>query len=124
MSVSAISANSYIPQSQSSTRQDMQDIKQALDNNDLSAAQQGFSTLKQDFHAVHGGRNLMQTHVPSQMKQDFQALQSALQSGDLAGAQQAFATAQQDVQRRGVMHRIEPPQPAPAPVPASTGIDV
>jgi hypothetical protein len=123
MSVNPISTTSYIPESQTSTRQDLQALQKARGSNDLSGAQDAFSALKDDFHAVHGGRNLMQTHVPMGMKQDFQDLQSALNSGDLAAAQQAFATVQQDMQRR--THRTEPPQGGPRPeVPAATGIDV
>jgi hypothetical protein len=121
MSVNAISTSSYIPQPQSGTRQDLQALKQALGSNDLSGAQDAFSAVKNDFHAAHQGRNLMQTHVPAGMKQDFQELQSALNSGDLAGAQQAFATVQQDIQRR--THGTEPPQGV-QPEAASTGIDV
>lgn len=122
MSVSAINTGSYIPQSPSATRQDLQTLQQALGNNDLTSAQDAFAALKNDFHAVHGGRNLMQTHVPLGMKRDFQDLQSALSLGDLTAAQQTFSTIQQDMRRRG--HRIEPPQSAQSEIPATSGIDV
>jgi hypothetical protein len=101
------------PQSGSSTQnnnpvaQAFQQLSSDLQSGNLSAAQQDFSNLQQDFqnqaashmqrshHHHHSGGS----HDSSQMTQLLSQLGQDLQSGDLASAQQAYTTLQQDLQQ-------------------------
>jgi hypothetical protein len=71
---------------------DLAAISSALQNSDLTGAQQAFATLQQDM-----GNSSTQTTIVTPGT-DLTALGNALQSNDLSGAQNAFATLMQDLQ--------------------------
>ena len=66
-------------------------LGQALQSGDLSAAQQAFSTLQQNVPQGASAQNSQGNASQSQ----FAALGQALQSGNLSAAQQAFSKIQQ-----------------------------
>jgi len=91
-------------QSSNPIAQEFNQLSQALQSGNLSAAQQDYSQIQQDFqsqsaqghhhHHHHGGGS-----GSSQISQLFNQLGQALQSGNLSSAQQAYATLQQDFQQ-------------------------
>src|SRR5207237_6769897 len=117
MTVSAISANSYLqniassaqqPPSGASTRSAFKSLAQALQSGDLQGAQQAFTTIQSAWSA-----RLTQTSPNTQsangsnttVQNAFASLGQALQSGDLQGAQQAFSSLQSAVQHNLKTHR-------------------
>lgn len=103
MSVSGISANSYLSQTlqnwQSKAQNlqtEFQQLGQDLQTGNLSKAQSDFNTLRQSLPAS------LQNN--STLSQAFSSLGSALQSGNAAAAQQAYTTLEQDIQQAGQGH--------------------
>ena len=86
-------------------------LSQDLKSGNLSAAQQDFSTIQQDFQSAQtqgqqGGGHHHHIHAESQSSQSssplaqlFAQLGQALQTGNLSSAQQAYSTLQQDFQQ-------------------------
>jgi outer membrane protein assembly factor BamD (BamD/ComL family) len=86
-------------------------LSQDLKSGNLSAAQQDFSTIQQDFQNAQaqgqgGGGHHHHIHAESQSSQSssplaqlFAQLGQALQTGNLSSAQQAYSTLQQDFQQ-------------------------
>ena len=91
MSTAAVSSSSIYQELQTYFQQrsgDIQQLGQALQEGDLTGAQQEYQTLQ----ALGQGGPFANGDVfkVSQREQDFEAIGQALQTGDLAGAQQAF----------------------------------
>lgn len=118
MTVSAISANSYLqniasssvqqPSSGASTRNAFKSLAQALQSGDLQGAQQAFKTIQSAWSArlTQTSPNPQSTNGGNTTVQNaFASLGQALQSGDLQGAQQAFSTLQSAVQHNLKTHR-------------------
>lgn len=111
MSTAAVSSSSIYQELQSyfqARSGDLQQLGQALQAGDLTAAAQEFSaiqTLGQSGPFASGNPFKM-----SQREQDFMAIGQALQSGDLAGAQQAFAQLKSTFEHH---HSDDPTSPAP-----------
>jgi hypothetical protein len=89
----ANSANSQSSGSQQDFWTDFQQLGQALQTNNLSAAQQAFASLSQ----LPGVQSAIQNNPNSPITQELSQIGSALQSGNLGSAQQAFATLQQQI---------------------------
>jgi hypothetical protein len=95
MSTSAVSSSSLYQQLQSyfqTRNSDVQQLGQALQQGNLSAAQTAFNNIQslgQNGPFANGD-----AFRSSQREQDFDAIGQALQNGDLAGAQSAFASLQ------------------------------
>jgi hypothetical protein len=106
MSVSGISSTSFcqpgaVQNSYQQRRAEFQQLGQALQSGDLSAAQQDFAELTQTSSGQTQGVPTAQSaqSAKSQMvAQEFNNLGQALGSGDLVRAQQAYSQMQQDVQ--------------------------
>jgi hypothetical protein len=102
---------------------DLSAVGQALQNGDLSGAQQAFATLQQDMQSVQGQHHYHHHHHhgssstqstssatsnsssqstngsgQNQFATDLSALSQALQNGNVTQAQAAFATLEQDMQ--------------------------
>jgi hypothetical protein len=95
MSTSAVSSSSLYQQLQSffqTRNSDVQQLGQALQSGNLSAAQTAFSNIQS--LAQNGPFANGDAFRASQREQDFNAIGTALQNGDLAGAQSAFASLQ------------------------------
>lgn len=121
------SAGNQTPNVQSGSGQnqfstDLSTLGKAIQNGDVTQAQNAFATLQQDMQSVqgqhhhhhhhHGSGSTQSTDSTtsnassqstngsgqSQFATDFSSLAQALQNGDLSGAQSAFATLQQDMQ--------------------------
>jgi ribosomal protein S20 len=118
MTVSAISANSYLqniasssaqaPSSGASTRSAFKSLAQALQSGDLQGAQQAFTTIQSAWSArlTQTSPNTQSTNGSNTTVQNaFSSLGQALQSGNLQGAQQAFNTLQSAVQHNLKAHR-------------------
>ena len=103
MSISAI-LNSSSNQFQMSTasnpyQQQMQQLGQALQSGNLSAAQSDFATLQAAFSQVATTTGSISTSSASNpVVQAFNQLGSDLQSGNVSAAQKDFSTVQQDLQ--------------------------
>jgi len=91
-------------QSNNPIAQAFNQLSQDLQSGNVSAAQQDYSTIQQDFqsqagkthhHHHHGGGGSGE----SAMSQLLSQLGQALQSGNLSAAQQAYSTLQQDFQQ-------------------------
>lgn len=100
MSLSGISAASYLTQSlqnwQSKTQKlqtEFQQLGQDLQSGNLTQAQSDFNILSQNLPSSVQGN--------STLSQAFSSLGSALQSGNASAAQQAYKTLQQDIQQTG-----------------------
>jgi len=87
-------------------RQEFQQLGQDLQSGNLSAAQQDYATIQQDFqshaaahghHHHHGGGSGQQSEISQLLSE----LGQALQSGNLSSAQQAYSTLMQDFQQFG-----------------------
>jgi hypothetical protein len=124
--MSAISLSSVVPQPSSATptaasastfwqkyiserRPEVQQLKDALQSGDITAAQQDYNNL------VALGNNVLGKDNPftrSDRALDFNAIGGALQNGDLAGAQQAFAQLESTF-------KDPPPVAGPTPSPSS-----
>jgi hypothetical protein len=106
-SVSSGSAASqtYGPPNAKQVQSDFQALASALQNGNLSGAQQAFASLTKDAPGIAQGLSSQGGNNP------LSKLASALQSGNLAGAQQAFAALTQP----GKSHRSHHHHPgAPA----------
>src|ERR1039457_4575293 len=103
MSVATISSanNSYQTNPYAQARQDFQNLGNALQSGNLTAAQQAFAQLQQPNPNSGQSQSTQNSNPASQAVQN---LGSALQSGDLSGAQQAFAQLQQGMQATGKGH--------------------
>ena len=92
-------------------RAEVQQLGEALNSGDLSAAQQDYNNI------VALGNQVLHQDNPflrSNRALDFNAIGGALQNGDLAGAQQAFAALQ------STFHQKLPPAASPSsPLPAT-----
>lgn len=91
MSISSISASIYMSptsgsSSQSLIAQAFKNLAQALQSNNLTAAQKAYGTLNQAL----GGQS--QSSSNTTLSQALSQIGSDLQSGNLSGAQQTFAT--------------------------------
>lgn len=100
MSVSGISANSYLTQSlqnwqskAQTVQSEFQQLGQDLQSGNLTQAQSDFKTLSQNLPSS------LQNN--STLSQAFSSLGTALQSGNVSAAQKAYTTLQQDVQQTG-----------------------
>lgn len=111
MSTAAVSTSSIYQELQQYFQQrgsDLQQLGQALQNGDLTAATQEYgaiSNLGQNGPFANGNAFKI-----SQRQQDFNAIGQALQNGDLAAAQQAFAQLKATFQQR----TADPPAQNPA----------
>jgi len=92
-STSAYQLNQNNPYLNNIGQQFMQ-LAQALQSNDLSAAQSAYSSLQNIFQNSSSG----QTAPSGSIGADFQAIGTALQSGDVTSAQSALTALQQDAQ--------------------------
>jgi len=112
MSTAAVSTSSIYQELQQYFQQrgsDLQQLGQALQNGDLTAATQEYgaiSNLGQNGPFANGN-----SFKISQRQQDFNAIGQALQNGDLAGAQQAFAQLKSTFQNQ---RSVDPPAQNPA----------
>jgi hypothetical protein len=96
MSISPItttysSATAGVQSSLQQRRNEFEQLSQALQSGDLSAAQKAYISLTQV-----SSNSSFSSNQNRPLAQDFQALGKALQSGDLQGAQTAFAQFQKD----------------------------
>ncbi len=106
MSVSGVSNTSFYQTNSAQTnfqqiRDSFQQLGQALQSGDLTAAQQAFAALQQLMPNLSAGSQTQtgqQGSGQNQFATDLSALSQALQSGDLTKAQDAFAKLQQDMQ--------------------------
>jgi hypothetical protein len=103
MSVSGISANSYLSQSlqnwqskAQTIQTEFQQLGQDLQSGNLTQAQSDFNTLSQNLPSS------LQNNSP--LSQAFSSLGTSLQSGNVSAAQKAYATVQQDLQQAGQSH--------------------
>ena len=100
MSLSGIPSNTFNPYrfvTSNPPQPQLQQLSQALQSGNLSAAQSDFATLQQAFSqpaTTTGGAS----SAASPLSQAFNQLASDLQSGNLSAAQKDFSTVQQDVQ--------------------------
>jgi hypothetical protein len=103
MSVATISSanNAYQTNPYAQARQDFQNLGNALQSGNLTAAQQAFAQLQQSNPNIGQSQG---TQNNSSASQAIQNLGNALQSGDLSGARQAFAQLQQGMQAAGKGH--------------------
>jgi len=107
VSVSAVSSNSSLSQTDSSSvlnqlKQDFKQLANALQSGNLTGAQKAFKALQQ---LVQGSQSGSQssggqpaTTGNNPLQNDFAALGQALSSGNLSAAQSAFSQLQTDMQ--------------------------
>lgn len=93
MSISSISAATYTPPTsgsslQSQILQAFKNLAQALQSNNLTGAQQAYTTLSQ----LIGSQGSSSQNSTNPLSQALSQIGSDLQSNNLAGAQQAFAS--------------------------------
>jgi len=80
-------------------KQGIQQLGQALQSGNLSAAQSDFAALQQAFaQAASATATTSATPTASPIKQAFNQLASDLQSGNLSASQKDFSSLQQDIQ--------------------------
>jgi hypothetical protein len=95
------SANTLFAQIQNDIQinsKDFKALKAALKTNNLTAANQAYTALQQDFQNIPTVAGVQSPLDPSTaVGKDFKALGTALQTGNLASAQSALATFQQDM---------------------------
>jgi len=115
MSIAGILSSSFLQNQLSAAsspyRKDMQQLSQALQSGNLSAAQKDFSTFQQDLqnlgvpstnhlhHHHHRSVGSGDSSTQNSLIQDLNQIGQALTSGNLSGAQQAYATLQQQLQQ-------------------------
>ncbi|MBJ6726680.1 hypothetical protein [Geomesophilobacter sediminis] len=114
MTISSVSGNTQTWQTMMQQRkQDFSQLASALNNGDLSGAQQAFADLQNISGQGQNTANSSQTQSSSAtgsnsgnsgVKNDFAALSQALQSGNLADAKSAFAKIQSDMKAQGGRH--------------------
>jgi outer membrane protein assembly factor BamD (BamD/ComL family) len=96
LSSSLFSSNSQaVTSPQQQFRQEFQQLGQALQTGNLSAAQADFATLQQNSPSASAT-----TSSSNPIAQAFSQLGKDLQSGNLSAAQQDFSTIQQDTQNQ------------------------
>jgi hypothetical protein len=105
MSISGILASVFNHQQTSATsnpyQQQIQQLGQALQSGNLSAAQSDFATLQQAFSQPATTTGPASTNTSSPVNQSFRQLASDLQSGNLTAAQKDFYTIQQGIKPQG-----------------------
>jgi len=111
MSMSGIQSSTFNPYPLAAAtnpyQQQMQQLSQALQSGNLSAAQSNFSTLQQAFSqpatasGAPSGGNSAATLDP--INQAFKQLASDLQSGNISAAQKDFSAVQQDMKSHGTI---------------------
>jgi|ERR1700722_4393504 hypothetical protein len=104
MSTSALSgilAQQQIGVSGNPYQQQIQQLGQALQSGNLSAAQSDFATLQQAFTQSSTTSGTASTVASSPVSQSLNQLSSDLQSGNLAAAQKDFSTIQQRIKGIG-----------------------
>jgi hypothetical protein len=92
------SSSQAVTSPQQQFQKEFQQLGQALQSGNLSAAQSDFATLQQNLTSTNA------TSSPSaanSLTQAFSQLGKDLQSGNLSAAQQAFSTVRQDAQTQG-----------------------
>jgi len=115
MSIAGILSSSFLQNQLSAAsspyQKDMQQLSQALQSGNLSAAQKDFSTIQQDLqnqgvpstnhlhHHHHRSVGSGDSSTQNSLIQDLSQIGQALTSGNLSGAQQAYATLQQQLQQ-------------------------
>jgi hypothetical protein len=111
MSTAAVSTSSIYQELQQYFQQrgsDLQQLGQALQNGDLTAAKQEYGAISNlGQNGPFAGGNAFKI---SQRQQDFNAIGQALQNGDLTGAQQAFAQLKSTFQNQ---RSVDPPTQNP-----------
>jgi hypothetical protein len=101
MSISPVSSSGSFGTYQADYQQSQntfQQLTQALQSGNLTAAQSAFSALTQKAPPPAANANTSTPSSSNPMAADFQALGQALQSGNLTGAQAAFTKLQSDAQ--------------------------
>ncbi|HXW90292.1 MAG TPA: hypothetical protein VEK33_07075 [Terriglobales bacterium] len=93
-SSSSVSSTQSPANTRQEIQQDFEQLGQALQSGNLTAAQQDFATLEQ----LLPQNNSTSANANSPLSQAFSQLSQDLQSGNLTAAQQAYATIQQDFQ--------------------------
>jgi hypothetical protein len=108
MSISGIVSNAYNQQQQSTTaasyQKQLQQLGQALQTGNLSAAQSDFASLEQAFSQASPAAASNSSTAGSALSPTAQALNQLgndLKSGNLSAAQKDFSTVQQDIQNLG-----------------------
>lgn len=110
MSISAILNSSYNPYQLGAAsnpfQQDMQQMGQALQSGNLSAAQSDFAALQAAFSqsttsTASASSTSASTSTSNPVAQAFNQLATDLQSGNLSAAQKDYSTVQQDLQSQG-----------------------
>lgn len=99
MSISSVSTSqstsqAYMQNDRAQFKQDFQDLSQALQSGDMSAAQDAMSKIQQLQQNKTGGTKGAQ----GAFSQDLETLASAISSGDLEASKNAFSTLQQNMQ--------------------------
>lgn len=98
MAISGISSTTSAYQTQfQQLKKDFLALQTDLSSNDLSDAQQAYTTLTQDLQNISQAQSGQQTGASNQITTDLSAVGTALQSGDLTTAQSAFTTLTQDL---------------------------
>jgi soluble cytochrome b562 len=123
MSIGTVSSAtpSYAANSQQSTmQQNFQDLVQALQSGNLSAAQQAYATLTQNAPAQGAAGSASGQSNPFQ--QAMASIGSALQSGNISGAQAAMQGLQQTMKAHHGHHHHHGSQSQSTTTQNSTGI--
>ncbi len=106
MNVSSVSNTAFTPSAQQSNAgNNWQQLTQALQSGNLSAAQQAYATLTQSAGNLPGGQN-------GPLAQALSKIGAALQSGDIGGAQQALTQLQQQAASKPHHHHHGKPPAA------------
>jgi len=79
-------------------KQSLQQLGQALQSGNLTAAQSDFAALKQAFDQTAAAATTSASKTTSPIIQAFNQLASDLQSGNLSASQKDFSNLQQDIQ--------------------------
>ena len=79
-------------------KQSLQQLGQALQSGNLTAAQSDFAALKQAFAQTAAAATTSASTTASPIMQAFNQLASDLQSGNLSASQKDFSNLQQDIQ--------------------------
>jgi hypothetical protein len=103
MSISPVSFNSGVSQTNSSSansiQQTFKQLAKSLQSGDLEGAQKAFSSLQQLLRSGPSGQSASTQDNPIQ--NDFAALGQALSAGDLSAAQSDFTKLQTDLKAAG-----------------------
>ena len=99
--LSISSLNQYLSspyaQNSSSTQSDLQNLGQALQSGNLTAAQSAFATLQKAYQ-TQGSQSTSTSGAASPVSSDLTTLANALNTGNLTSAQAAFSQLQKDQQ--------------------------